>query len=776
MSEAAEFIQDIPRVYQTEARPSKNTPFTALGISQWHSLDSVCVVASIKKDKHHITKPRIDLLESTAKQQQAVFAREISTGPSQLSAIATSPRTPLDIDRDSGHRASGPQQDSEVEDAATILEFLAWGRRKDTRFEDIITAPRELSRHSLRDIDMEDDTTLFASQAAAGTPRGAPKSAYQELGTACSSHGISITMHCAEAPKDLEIYRNTYGYSPMKFVGDTGMCSQVESSVTPGKLHRLVVAHMVNLDLAKGIPLLSSTNISVAHNPSSNLKLASGIAPVPLMASSDKPDQSINVSLGTDGAPCSNHYDMFQEMQLVSILHKGATHDASLITAETALEMAAINGAPALGLENEIGSIEVEQSFATAPSYFDQASVDFVIDCELGACCCFWSKDKHPLVHFKVFLAFSPAHLQNKDHCQELEMSDFSKYGIPSEEWLQLASTLPPIPNLSPEELKRATNLRRDAGAEKIMKQFELTEKVSSQDHSIPARDGYHLEARTYRPRGAAASAEKLPVYMSLHGGGFLYGTLNSEDPLCSFVALRLNVLVLNLNYRHTPEYPYPTAWNDAEDAMIWLCENAASINADIERVVVGGSSAGSELSASLTRVISQSELRLSPQPTILGQVLMLPTVVFADCYEPMMRQIKDHSVSSYHQCAEANFMDSKTRNMFNDLLKVENPDPDDKRLNPGYLTTEEAEKMPPTTLLIAGYDPLRDEGLLYGKLLADNGVPTNVHVFKGLPHGFRMLGDKVSVTPQWDEAMLEGIMWALSKPTASEEFCVQEH
>jgi cytosine/adenosine deaminase-related metal-dependent hydrolase len=194
--------------------------------------------------------------------------------------------------------------------------------------------------------------------AAAGTPRGAPKSAFQELGTACSSHGISITMHCAEAPKDLDIYRNTYGCSPMEFVRDTGLCSQSESSETPGKSHKLVLAHMVNLDLAKDIPILSSTKTSVAHNPSSNLKLASGIAPVPIMIS-DNPDQSVNVSLGTDGAPCSNHYDMFQEMHLASILHKGATLDASSIPAETTLEMATINGAQALGLEDEIGSIEV---------------------------------------------------------------------------------------------------------------------------------------------------------------------------------------------------------------------------------------------------------------------------------------------------------------------------------------------------------------------------------------------------------------------------------
>lgn len=77
---------------------------------------------------------------------------------------------------------------------------------------------------------------------------------------------------------------------------------------------------MVNLDEDIDISLLASTYTSVAHNPSSNLKLASGVAPVPVMLSAPS---LVNVSIGTDSAPCSNHYDMFQEMHLAAILHKG---------------------------------------------------------------------------------------------------------------------------------------------------------------------------------------------------------------------------------------------------------------------------------------------------------------------------------------------------------------------------------------------------------------------------------------------------------------------
>lgn len=179
--------------------------------------------------------------------------------------------------------------------------------------------------------------------AAAGTPRGSPLSSHLSIGEACHEHNIGITMHCAEAPKDLTIYRDCYDCTPMEFCEATRLTGP-----------RTVLAHMVHLDLSVDLPILNKTKTSIAHNPNSNLKLASGIAKIPEML-----DAKVNVSLGTDGAPCGNTYDMFREMHLAGILHKGANLDAALIGAEEALEMATINGAIALGLEKEIGSLEV---------------------------------------------------------------------------------------------------------------------------------------------------------------------------------------------------------------------------------------------------------------------------------------------------------------------------------------------------------------------------------------------------------------------------------
>ncbi|KAK8047760.1 5-methylthioadenosine s-adenosylhomocysteine deaminase n1 protein [Apiospora saccharicola] len=174
-------------------------------------------------------------------------------------------------------------------------------------------------------------------------PRGAPLSSFAQVGKACKQHDIGITMHCAEAPRDLPIFREVYNKTPMQFCEEAGLAGP-----------KTVLAHMCHLDMDIDLAILRESRTTVTHNPTSNLKLASGIAKVPQML-----EAGVNVALGTDGAPCNNSYDMLREMHLASILHKGNLLDAGSIGAHEALEMATIYGAKALGLEKEIGSLEV---------------------------------------------------------------------------------------------------------------------------------------------------------------------------------------------------------------------------------------------------------------------------------------------------------------------------------------------------------------------------------------------------------------------------------
>jgi 5-methylthioadenosine/S-adenosylhomocysteine deaminase len=114
----------------------------------------------------------------------------------------------------------------------------------------------------------------------------------------------------------------------------------------------VALAHCIHLDDAE-MEILATTGTNVAHCPSSNLKLGSGIAPIKEML-----ERGISVSLGADGAPCNNRLDMFTEMRTATLLQK-VSHGADALPAQRILRLATIDGARALGLEQEIGSLEV---------------------------------------------------------------------------------------------------------------------------------------------------------------------------------------------------------------------------------------------------------------------------------------------------------------------------------------------------------------------------------------------------------------------------------
>ncbi|OAA56186.1 Amidohydrolase 1 [Niveomyces insectorum RCEF 264] len=224
-----------------------------------------------------------------------------------------------------------------------FVETIPALRMADARDRDLhqMSIPSLLAAHETHDGSCDGRIQVWA---ACGTPRGAPIAGFKEVAEACQAHGIGITMHCAEAPRDLPIFRSSYdGMSPMQFCAAAGLARP-----------RTVLAHMCHLDLEADLPILAESGTSVAHNPTSNLKLASGVTCVPEMVAA-----GINVGLGTDGAPCNNTYDMLREMHLAAVLHRGRSLDATTVGAHAALEMATVHGAKALGLEQDIGSLEV---------------------------------------------------------------------------------------------------------------------------------------------------------------------------------------------------------------------------------------------------------------------------------------------------------------------------------------------------------------------------------------------------------------------------------
>jgi cytosine/adenosine deaminase-related metal-dependent hydrolase len=164
---------------------------------------------------------------------------------------------------------------------------------------------------------------------------------YRQIAEGSQRLGTGVTIHLSEVQEDVRYAKEEFGKMPAEFMDEVGL-------VGPN----IVFAHGVWLTENEW-RILARKGASVAHCPSSNTKLASGIASIPEMMGA-----GVNVSLGCDGGPSNNCYDMIREMKTASLLQKVRLLDPRIISAETALEMATINGARALGLQNEIGSIE----------------------------------------------------------------------------------------------------------------------------------------------------------------------------------------------------------------------------------------------------------------------------------------------------------------------------------------------------------------------------------------------------------------------------------
>ncbi|MBP6599479.1 MAG: alpha/beta hydrolase, partial [Giesbergeria sp.] len=117
------------------------------------------------------------------------------------------------------------------------------------------------------------------------------------------------------------------------------------------------------------------------------------------------------------------------------------------------------------------------------------------------------------------------------------------------------------------------------------------------EDFEIPARDGHPLAARLYSPR-AKDDGAALPLLLYLHGGGFTIGSIDTHDVLCRELARLAGCIVVSLDYRLAPEHRFPTALNDAWDALQLLAAHADALGADPSRLAVGGDSAGGTLAA----------------------------------------------------------------------------------------------------------------------------------------------------------------------------------
>ena len=204
-----------------------------------------------------------------------------------------------------------------------------------------------------RKAEIEENMTLFKNchDAADGrikvflgphSPYTASEELLKEVRKLADENGIKIHIHVSETQKEIEDVSNEKGLRPFEYLDSIGFLGP-----------DVVCAHCVWLN-DNEIDIIKKNDVKISHNPCSNMKLASGIAPISKLLEND-----ICVSIGTDGASSNNNLDLIEELKTASLLQKVSILDPKVLTSDEAIAIGTINGAKALGLDDEIGSIEV---------------------------------------------------------------------------------------------------------------------------------------------------------------------------------------------------------------------------------------------------------------------------------------------------------------------------------------------------------------------------------------------------------------------------------
>ena len=269
----------------------------------------------------------------------------------------------------------------------------------------------------------------------------------------------------------------------------------------------------------------------------------------------------------------------------------------------------------------------------------------------------------------------------------------------------------PPLHTLSARAAKEA--YEKSAGVLEVPK----PELARVHDLTIAARDGTLLRARLLAPSSDAG----LPVLLFLHGGGFTIGSIDTHDTLCRMLAQLSGAAVLTLDYRLGPEHRFPTAVNDAWDALQWLAgEGARTLGLDATRIAVGGDSAGGTLAA-----VSSIQARDAGLPLALQLLIYPGTTAHQD-------------TPSHATYADDPVIDRAQIEWFFDQY-ADAAQRSDWRFAP--LLADDVDGVAPAWLGLAECDPLVDEGVLYADKLRAAGVPVDLEIYRGVVHGFVQMG-----------------------------------
>src|SRR5580658_9788913 len=207
------------------------------------------------------------------------------------------------------------------------------------------------------------------------------------------------------------------------------------------------------------------------------------------------------------------------------------------------------------------------------------------------------------------------------------------------------------------------------------------------------------------------------PALVYFHGGGFVFGNLDTHDAVCRALAKESGAVVIAVDYRLAPEHKFPAAVDDSYAATVWVAANAERLAIDARRIAVGGDSAGGNLAT-----VVAMRCRDASGPALAAQVLIYPVA-----------DVSTFETGSHRELGEGYFLTRAAMEWFTGHYLASADHKRHPEASP--LLAPNLRSLPPALVITAEFDPLRDEGEAYGKRLQDAGVPVTISRYPGMIH-----------------------------------------
>jgi acetyl esterase len=295
-------------------------------------------------------------------------------------------------------------------------------------------------------------------------------------------------------------------------------------------------------------------------------------------------------------------------------------------------------------------------------------------------------------------------------------------------------------------ELRRV--LRNELDRELLRLGVVVEDVAAVTDHTVAVAGG-EIRVRVFAPPGAGPH----PGFLHFHGGGFVFGTIDSRinDAKCAHICLAARCLVVTVEYRLAPEFPFPTAPEDCFEALLWAVRHVGELGLDTSRIAVGGESAGGNLAAVVALMARDRN-----GPPLRLQLLEVPVTDMSDAAD------NHPSVVLF---GEGYGLDRVAMSTFTEAYLTDPAQGSEPYASP--LAAPDLAGVAPAHILVAEYDILRDSGEAYARRLQDAGVETTLHRFLGQTHGSSVLWQIWEPARQWMKEVVDTLRRALHEEEA---------